>query len=302
MTQMIADLHLIRSGALSCALLLFLAGCGSRNQYSQTMLLMGTTATITVTPDTIAGRDAVAEVFRLLQERDKQLSYYGQESELSKLNAGAASGPVPVSKLLFNIIRRSLHYSRQTGGAFDVTATSLKQADGYKTIRLDLVQHTVHITNPEARVDLGGITVGYVLDEVVALLRSRGQKNFMIDIGGDIFVSGYNPQGKPWCCGIRDPLKQDAMIEYLALSDKSVTTSGNYLRPHIIDPQTHLPATGSVLSVTVIAPTGLDADALATAFFIMGIEKTRAFISARPDIEAVFVKQGEGKADVIRVE
>jgi thiamine biosynthesis lipoprotein len=147
------------------------------------------------------------------------------------------------------------------------------------------------------RIHLGGIGKGYAVDRAVALMRGYGIRDFMVQFGGDLYVSGQPGDG-PWRLGINDPrgLPDDsfAMIE---LRDATLSTSGDYERffvaagtryHHLLDPDTGQPARGS-RSVTIVTARAMDADALSTGVFVMGARKGMALIERLPDVEGVIV-------------
>ncbi|MFZ5688114.1 MAG: FAD:protein FMN transferase [Bacillota bacterium] len=148
--------------------------------------------------------------------------------------------------------------------------------------------------------DLGGIAKGFVLDRMVYWLKQQGHSFALIDFGGDVMAYGQHPEGRPWKLGVRHPRKPDEMIAVLQISNRAVVTSGDYQRyrtyngqrfSHLVDPDLGWPAQ-ELTSVTIVAPTGIVADALSTAIFIMGKENGQALIESWPGIEGVIVDAG----------
>ncbi|RKY33651.1 MAG: hypothetical protein DRP78_07295 [Candidatus Omnitrophota bacterium] len=254
------------------------------------MFLMGSKAKITIVGNNVKlSREAMCKAFRILNKLDKMMSFFSAQSELAKINLSAIKSPVILSKDMYTIIKAGLNYSEFTYGAFDFTAASLGRENGYKTIILDSEEQTVYFADPRIKIDLGGIVVGYAIDCVVECFKELKITNFLIDVGGDIYVSGKNKEKRFWQIGIRNPLKQDELIEQISLINQAVTTSGNYLKQHIIDPKSKEPAQSNILSITVIAKKCIDADALATAFFVMGKDKTEEFLKKYPEIKTILV-------------
>lgn len=158
------------------------------------------------------------------------------------------------------------------------------------------------------QLDLGGSAKGYALDEVGAFLEAKGVKNYLVEIGYEVKGKGTNPEGKIWSIGINTP-KADAALtdieEIVLLNNLSVATSGNYRQnyevdgrkiAHIINPKTGYPETSNLLSVSVFSESCAVADAYATAFMVMGLEKSLAFANAEKDLEALFIySNDEGK-------
>lgn len=151
------------------------------------------------------------------------------------------------------------------------------------------------------QLDLGGLAKGYALDEVGRLLEEKGVKNYMVEIGYEVKAKGTNPDGKTWTIGINTPKKEAKLTdieEIVLLDDLSVATSGNYRQnyevdgrqiAHIINPKTGYPETSSLLSVSVFSKECAVADAYATAFMVMGLEKSITFVNANDDLEALFI-------------
>ena len=147
------------------------------------------------------------------------------------------------------------------------------------------------------------VAKGYAVDVIAQLLRRKGVKNFMVDIGGEVVVSGQNPQGSLWRIGINKPVDDSLSLNQelqtvLTLTDVGIASSGNYRNyyyhegkkyAHTINPHTGYPALHNLLSATVIARDCMSADAYATAFMVMGLERAKAFVEARPDLDAYFI-------------
>jgi len=286
-----------------CLSLAILPGCSGQKGYTEEMLMMGTTARITVIPDTPENQAAVHKIFARLNEYDRRFSFFSPDSELSRLNAAAAAAPQKVSPDLLELIAESLRYSELTKGVFDVTATSLQRQSGYGSIIVNKPDQTVGFSDPKTKIDLGGIAVGYCIDKVAAQFHSRGIENFLIDIGGDIIAYGRNAEDKPWQIGLQDPFAQESILASFPLHDEAVTTSGNYVKKHIIDPKTGtVSGQNPVLSVAVFAPRCADADVLATVLFICGPgAQAQEIVHKVPGMRAVFVIDRGGKAEMVEI-
>jgi len=286
-----------------CLSLSGLIGCSRPPAgYTEEMLLMGTTARITVVPDTPRNQDAAHKAFSLLNEYDRRFSFFSAQSELSQLNAAAATAAQKVSPDLFELIEKSLWYSGLTQGVFDVTATSLQRQSGYGSIIINKPENTVKFTDPKTKIDLGGIAVGYCIDKAASQLRGQGVENFLIDIGGDIIAYGRNADNQSWQIGLQDPFSSKVILASFPLNNEAVTTSGNYVKKHIIDPKAGTVSTSRVMSVAVFAPTCIDADALATTLFICGPgEQTQEIIRKVPGLRVVFVLDHAGRAELTEI-
>lgn len=271
-----------------------------RESYVRTISAMGTVVTIQV-----VGHDAnaaertereagVARAVEWFTHITAQCSRFDPASELSRLmtQVGVA---VPASALLFESLRFALAVAADTKGAFDPTigrrleergfdtdyqtgirrrsAVDTTRRVSYRDILLDEEARTITLTTPMV-LDLGAVVKGLAID--AAALELAPFTNFAIDAGGDIYVAGTNSRGDPWHVGIRHPRNPDELIDSLSVSNTAVCTSGDYFRRgsheadhHILDAHTGDTALRSA-SATVIAPTAIVADALATAAFILG--------------------------------
>jgi len=173
---------------------------------------------------------------------------------------------VPVSALLYEAVQFAVAVAEETGGAFDPTVQS-EASVSYRDVRLNPEQRTIRLLRPLI-LDLGAVAKGFAVD--LAARELRRFENFAIDAGGDLYLAGRNADGKPWSVGIRHPRAENALIDFIQVSDQAVCTSGDYERgQHILDARTADPA-GGATSVTVVAKTAMLADALATAAFVLG--------------------------------
>jgi thiamine biosynthesis lipoprotein len=261
---------------------LLLSGCGQENYVSQSQLLLGTTVTISmVTADAVKANEAIKEAFAEVRRIENEMSYFKKDSQLSKLNEQASLKPFKTSDELFFIIKTCQEFSRITQGAFDVTATSLDKDKGYEDIILDEKNKTIIFRDKKTKIDLGGAAKGYAVDRAVYVLRQKGFNDILVDAGGDIFASGKY-KNKKWAIGIRNPINKRGISEKIKIEDMAVATSGNYLRNHIVTTAKEHSKV-EVLSATVIAPSCLEADILATAAFV---EPNRA-LEAAEELEAI---------------
>jgi thiamine biosynthesis lipoprotein len=178
---------------------------------------------------------------------------------------------------------------------------------GCETYRLD-GDGSFQWLDAEAHIDLGAIAQGYVAACLAETLRVRGIDRFLINISGDIVVEGERPGGGPWRIGVQDPRRPDALVARLPMRWTAVTTSGDYEQyfvengqryHHVFDPATGYPSRGAI-SVSVFSEDPVAADCYATALFVLGPERGLAFVEARPDLGALFVRETpEGKAEML---
>jgi FAD:protein FMN transferase len=294
------------------------AACATREPYTKETFVMGTKAWVTIAG--MSDRDserAAQAAFREMYRIESVMSTWRPSSEISRLNADSSGGAVAVSSELYSIVDSSLFYSKATSGAFDVTVRPLvrlwgfqggtaklpSDADvaramslaGYGKVALDPSNYTISLP-PGMQIDLAGIAKGYAVDRCVAVLAGLGVRNALVNIGGNIYAMGAAPGEKGWRIGVRDPKGGLETVGTLLLRDEAVATSGNYENfveiegkryGHIIDPRTGRPVS-HVLSVTVVAPTGLASDALSTGLFVLGPVDAPAAVERLAGVAALF--------------
>ena len=165
-------------------------------------------------------------------------------------------------------------------------------------------------TDDRLMLDCSAIAKGYGVDAVARLLKSKGIDNYMVEIGGEIVASGENPKGAPWRIGVSKPDDDSVNVSneiqgIINISNRAMATSGNYRNfyykggkkyAHTIDPKTGCPVQHSILSATVVSDECAKADAYATAFMVMGLEKSMEFCKKHPELNAYFICAGEGDA------
>lgn len=256
--------------------IVFFSGCGQPRLFKETRLAMDTFAEISCySSGKETGLTAVKEAFKEIERIERLCSRFDEESELSKVNALAGERGVVVSEELLELISRSIYYSEVSGGAFDITKKS-----GYSDIVLDRDRLSIRFLDKDIKIDLGGIAKGYAVDRAIEVLRLHAIEDALVNIGGNIFAVGSPPEKDAWQIGIRDPEDRTRVMHRLSLRDKAISTSANYERSsHIINPATGNPVE-DIGSVTVVASSAEEADALSTAVFVMGREKGPEFIKS----------------------
>ncbi len=314
-------MHSTAGRCLLLALLLCLPPAGA-DWVSGRQDIMGTRITVEVFhPDDSVAQRGIDAVMAEMRRIDAAMSPFIDDSELSRVNREAAAGPVKISRELFDLLSRALHFSVLTHGAFDITFASagflydyrrhvhpetgsLKQAVAsidYRNLALDARRQTVRFSKPGVKIDLGGIAKGHAVDRSIALLQRMGIQNALVTAGGDTRVIGAR-RGRPWRIGVRDPRRRDALVAMIPLQDVAVSTSGDYERffeengvryHHIIDPATGDSAR-ELRSVTIIGPDATTTDALSTSVFVLGTGRGLALIDRLPDIDAILV-DGRGR-------
>lgn len=300
-------------------------------KFTELRLLFGTTVKIDVCAqkkETSKVQHALDLVWLRLCEIEKRMSAFETTGDVYKINASYPS-PVRVHADTYYVLQKSIEYSRLSQGAFDITVGAIenvwKQSEkvnqlpsqddlamataktGIDKIQL-LKNKQVKLLAEGVKIDLGAIAKGYATDEAARILRTEGFQNFLVNAGGDLFLSGQHCQGRHWIIGIRDPLnpkKHGKIIHSVDLANTAVTTSGDYERyykingqkySHIIDPSTGYPAQ-HVASATVVATAAIQADAFATALSVMGGKKGLAWVrSLKQDVAAhIAEKDQKGK-------
>jgi len=261
--------------------------------------------------------EALQEAFRLVETIQSRVSSWDKASDTSAVNQNAGQGSVRVGSELIDLLGKSLTLARQTEGAFDITGGPLfelwKQTRKTATLPtdeqirrcLEIIGHEkvvlsgdrVELAAPGMRIDFGAIGKGYAADRVAELLQSRGFENYIIDAGGDVLVGGSRGN-TPWQVAVRHPRKGEFLAVFGA-SDRAIATSGDYEQfsviggerySHILDTRTGRPARGLV-SVSIVARRAADADALATAVFVMGPQRGLEFVESLSDVEALLVAE-----------
>jgi len=288
--------------------------------------VMGTFAHIVaIAADSNTAQRCIEAGFAQLAAIDNLMSDYKSDSELSMVNRDAFKGKVRVSGQLFEVLQKSVEFSRDSSGAFDITVGPLvdlwhkageancvpaaseiayvRSRVGYEKLILDSNDGTVHFAVDGMRLDLGGIAKGYAVDMAAQAMQKCGALGGMVDAGGNIRLFGCPPQGKDcWLIGLQDPaeardLNSSKPLLVLKLNNISIATSGDYRRfvtiggkkfSHIIDTNTGCSSRG-LSSVTIIAPDAVNADALSTAVTVMGTEKGLALIETMPQVEAILI-------------
>ena len=274
------------------------------------------------------GTEAALEALDRVEALEAQMSVFRPKSEISRLNRQAAEGPVGVEPRLFALLELAIRLHAETDGAFDVTSGPLWRAWGFARregriprreelaaaiervgshlVDLGAAQGTVRFRRPGVELNLGSIGKGYALDRCAESLVEAGVGDFLLHGGrSSVLARGSrrpirpSPDAPPagWVVGVPDPTRPDRRLAELRLEDRALATSGTqtqYFRHqgrrygHILDPRSGQPAEG-LLSATVVAPSGAEADALSTAFYVMGADRALDYCGSRPDLGAALV-------------
>jgi thiamine biosynthesis lipoprotein len=282
---------------------------------------MGTTVQMTIwSDDEAAAAEAAKGVFAEMDRLDRMMTTWIPESEVSQINTGAGTTAVKVSDETYTVIARALEVSKASKGLFDITVgvyaglwkfdedmdgtlpdpkevLARKKLVNWKDVILDKRKHTVKLRRKGMKITLGGIAKGYAVDKASKVLIDAGFSDFILQVGGDMYVSGTKGT-QPWVVGIRDPRgPRDQSFAVAPVQDHAFSTSGDYERGfvkdgiryhHILDPRTAQPARAT-RSVTILAKDAFTADAWSKVLFILGPKDAMPLVEKLPDFEAVFV-------------
>ncbi len=274
---------------------------------------------------TPGGVDLAERALDLIDTLEAQLTVYRDDSELSRLNASAHLGPVVVEPGLFGLLARAMRLGNETDGAYDVAMGALSEAWGFfkgprrvpapatladarartgaHHIQLDPERSSVAFDRPGIVINLGSIGKGYAIDRVVDLIRAHWWPTSTLVHGGrsSLYALGSPPGrfGDRWEVSLRNPFDPESPLGVLRIRNRGMGTSGASFQQfeadgrvfgHILDPRTGEPAIGPA-SVTVLAPTAAEADALSTAFYLLGRDRTLSYLEKRPEIAVIFVEE-----------
>jgi thiamine biosynthesis lipoprotein len=275
-------------------------------------------------PDRTRLAEAAEAAFEEIDRLDRQMSNYSETSELTYINRNAAREDVIVEKGLFDLLKLSLDYNRETGGAFDITVGPLMRAWGFfndsgrvpeakelasvvarvgsKHVNLNERARTIRFDREGVELDLGGIAKGYAVDKAAGILRESGVTSALITSGSSsICAIGAPPKQTAWRIEVSDPTDRSQHLTTIDLKDESISTSGCHEKTfkvggktycHIMDPRTGHPIEG-MLGATIITPLGVEAEALSKATMLNGIAWTKQLAKRRADVRAILYYSGQ---------
>lgn len=276
------------------------------------------------------GKDFHEKIKQELNRYNSIFSTFDSTSVISKVNNNQ---PVELGDVFLTCYKRSMKIAEITNGAFDITAgpmvnawgfgpedrkkmtqeivDSLKNITGYQ--KIELIDGRIVKENPNMKLDMSAVAKGYTCDLIGEFLAEKGCENYMVEIGGEVVAKGQNEKGRVWTIGISKP---DEMAFFAStdlqakvrLPENALATSGNYRNfyvedgkkyAHTIDPKTGYPVQHSLLSATVLAENCMDTDAFATAFMVLGLERSIEIASKFPNLKVYFIyADGEGENQV----
>lgn len=314
---------------------LLLAACGRASDHAAIASIvgeaMGTTFQVKYVGD--SGQEAPSsETLRsgintVLQEIDRQMSTYREDSELSRFNASRSTDWFPVSQDLATVLETAATISRRSGGAFDVTVKPLidtwgfgsgparpprppgaeavataRARVGFQHLSIRAAPPAIRKQVPDLEVDLGAIAPGYAVDTIARFLSEHGVRSFLVELGGEVYARGRRPDGRGWQIGIERPtdVRQEVDIS-LELDGKGLSTSGSYRNyfeydgvrySHEMDPSTGAPVRHRTVAVAVVARNAVEADAWSTALLVLGSDRG-AVLAEIEGLAARFADLGE---------
>ena len=290
---------------------------------SKTRLAMGTFVSMTLLHSSRdQAENAMGEAFFEIDRLSRVISRFDETTSVAQLNREGFLKDVPPE--VAEVVKRSLKYYRVTNGAFDISVKPVvdlfkeKFSQGQKMPPTeDELQEALRLVNasniefegsslrfkhPGMGITLDGIAKGYIVDRASQVLAEHRIKNHLINAGGDIRTMGHRRDKKPWTIAVQDPQKKKHYPDIIHMTDGAIATSGNYeiyfdkekMFHHIINPRTGLSPDEST-SVSVLAETAMDADALSTSVFVMNPERGTMFINSLPKCESLVVAKGNRK-------
>lgn len=310
---------------LAILLLFLLIACQTKKSEYKKISGFAQGTTYSITYENSTKTDFSQSVDSILKAFDQSLSIYDSTSIISRVNANDTT--VRVDDWFAEVFNKSAEVCKHSEGAFDITVGPVVNAWGFgngpiakhdtaqivellKYVGMDkisLAGKKVLKQSPEVKIDVNAIAQGYSVDIVCRYLDKKGIKNYLVEIGGEVKGQGTNPKNQPWRIGIDKPIDGNmapgndlqAVVE---IKNKALATSGNYRAfyvengvkyAHTIDPKTGFPARNTLLSATVVCDDCMTADAYATAFMVLGFEKSKKMLGKLPQLDVYFIHNDE---------
>ena len=250
-----------------------------------------------------------------------------RSSPFNRINELAGVAPVAVDQETFDLIERAIKISQETAGAFDISYASVGQLwrsarqsgimpdtaeieakrafVNYRLIQLDPQNLTVYLPHKEMKIGLGGIGKGHAVDKLYQILREQNISNFLVDGSGDVRVHSHKNAPRPWRLQVRNPFSEDQKksMGMVQLANGAMATSGDYINyvksteklerkfHHIIDPKLGFP-TNEIVSCTIMAPTAIEADTIATSVIVMNLKTGMEYLNKESMVGFVVTKDG----------
>jgi FAD:protein FMN transferase len=318
--------------AISISIFITFTDCGAKREHLIQGRTMGTTYHIRVVTGFFQGVSGLKEkIEKRLAEINAAMSTYQKDSEISRFNEFNQAGiKFEISEDFYRVMKKAQAIYQFSGGAWDGTVNPLVDLWGFgrggvknkippgseiSTLLSNVGFKNIDVQAPgflekkrvDVTLDLSSIAKGYGVDQVANTIRNQGFQNYLVEIGGEVFASGYRKDGKLWRIGINQPQAGaafDDVYKVVKLRNKAFATSGDYRNffvvdgiryAHIIDPRSGYPISNGVVSVTIIADTCTFADGLATAIMVLGSAKGLELINRLDAVEGlIIVEQKDG--------
>lgn len=295
---------------------------------------MGTGYSVAITdfPPDLDRLGLKAGIERILATVDARMSSWRADSEISLFNFAGSPSWTGVSTDTLSVVDQALRVSRLSGGAFDPTIGPLVdlwgfgpgqggprvpsprrvgaalRRTGFRHIHTSASRPAIAKSRTGVEIDLSGIAKGFAVDRLAEHLNRQGIADYLVEVGGELRARGHSPRGKPWRVGIERPVPgRRAVQRIVGLAENAIATSGDYRNffdrdgsrfSHIIDPRSGEPVAHDLASVTVIAPSTMEADALSTALMVLGPDAGLR-LAERENLSALFiVRDGSGFAEI----
>ncbi|MDR1567594.1 MAG: FAD:protein FMN transferase [Streptococcaceae bacterium] len=272
-------------------------------------------------------KTALKEAVELIKRYDAEITVNKSGSILDEINQNAGIKPVKVPEDIMKLLEYAKSASENVGG-FDITIGALTQlwhigfSDAkkptseeinqalelidYQTLILDSKNQTAYLNKAGVQIDAGAIAKGFITDQVVRLLKSKGVSSAIVNLGGNVYVIGNSPKGNhksAWTVGIQDPNKaRNTVLGYVDGRDTSLVTSGIYERylkvdgkiyHHLLNPKTGYPFDNDLQSVTIVGKSSMADDAYSTIIYSLGVKEGLSYINHQADLEAIFVTKSD---------
>ncbi|MCT4508455.1 MAG: FAD:protein FMN transferase [Tepidibacter sp.] len=309
---------------LSISLILGITGCSNKEitPVSRETFALGTIIDFKVyDKDQDRANKVIDECIKRIKDIEQKLSVNIEDSEVTTVNKNAGKQSIKVSDETMYVAKKSLEYSNITKGKFNLTVYPLVNLWGigtenarvpsqseiegvirnidYKDAVLDEAKKTIYLKRENQGIDLGAIAKGYVGDEIKKVFIQNDIKSAFVNLGGNVMAYKAKLDASKWRIGIQNPLQpRGQYIGIVSVEDKSIVTSGNYERyfeqdgkryHHILDATSGYPANKGLISTSIITESGIDADALSTSVYLIGLEEGIELIESLDKVEAIFV-------------
>lgn len=292
-------------------------------QCKRTTLLMGGRFDITiVAKDSLTAEQNIDTCIKEISRIEYLISDWKPQSQVSEVNRNAGIQPVKVDREVFELTRRAIKLSHETGGAFDISFAAMEKIwkfdgsmtrmpspeavkhsvrkVGYQNIILDSLHSTIFLKLKGMKIGFGALGEGYAGDRCRTIMQSRGIKAGIISASGDLATWGRQPDGQYWNVGITNPFHPDTIFTVVPLRQSAMVTSGSYEKfvklngrryAHIINPKTGYPATG-LISISITGPSAERANGFSTSMMVLGKARALAFIKKYPAYHYIIITDG----------